>query len=58
MMIEIFHRLRRSRKAATAVEYGLILAVIVITMLASFQLVANTTVGMWSNVNDKVAAAR
>ena len=50
-------RLWRDRRGATAVEYGLIVAVIVIAMLASFREVANTTVGMWGNVNSKVATA-
>ena len=44
-------------RAATAVEYGLIVALIVIAMIASLQGVASTTIGMWGNVNNKVAAA-
>ena len=51
------HRLAGARRGATAVEYGLILALVVLTMLASFREVANTTVGMWGNVNAKVATA-
>ena len=50
-------RLLRDTRGATAVEYGMIVAVIVIAMIASFRSVADLTVGMWSNVNDKVAAA-
>ena len=50
-------RLLRCRRAATAIEYGLIVALIVIAMIASFKELANTTVGMWGNVNTKVAAA-
>ena len=50
-------RLLRDTRGATAVEYGIIVAVIVIAMIASFRSVADLTVGMWGNVNDKVAAA-
>ncbi len=47
----------RDSDAATAIEYGLVVALIVITMLASLQGVANTTVGMWNNVSTKVQNA-
>lgn len=47
----------RDRRGATAVEYGLILGLIVLAMIASFQALANQTVGMWGNVNTKVATA-
>lgn len=50
-------RLLRDRRGATAVEYGLIVALIVIAMIASFQALANTTVGMWGNVHTKMANA-
>lgn len=48
----------RCRRAATAVEYGLIVSLIVIAMIASFKLVANQTTSMWGNVNTAVANAR
>jgi pilus assembly protein Flp/PilA len=56
-MIAFLQRLRACRKAATAVEYGMIVALIVIAMVASFKDVANATTGMWGNVNTKVANA-
>ena len=56
-MIHVLCQLARSRRGATAVEYGLIVAVIVITMVAALQGLANTTTGMWNNVSDKVQAA-
>ncbi|RIV90000.1 Flp family type IVb pilin [Aurantiacibacter xanthus] len=43
--------------AATAVEYGLILSLIVLAMVASLQGVADMTVGMWENVKGKVLGA-
>lgn len=50
--------LLRCRRAATAVEYGLIVSLIVIAMIASFKLVANQTVTLWGNVSNAVANAR
>ncbi len=48
----------RCRRGATAVEYGLIVSLIVIAMIASFKLVANQTTTMWGNINTAVANAR
>ena len=39
-------------------EYGLIIALVVLALIAGLTTLANTTTGMWSNVNDKVATAR
>lgn len=51
-------RVIRDRRGTTAIEYGLIVAVIVIAMIASFQSVADVTVGMWNSVSHKVVNAR
>ena len=56
-MIHVLRQLARSRRGATAVEYGLILSLVVLTMLAALQGLANTTSGMWNNVSDKVQSA-
>jgi pilus assembly protein Flp/PilA len=53
-MIHVLRQLARSRRGATAVEYGLILSLVVLTMLAALQGLASTTTGMWNNVADKV----
>jgi pilus assembly protein Flp/PilA len=47
-------RLCRDRKAATAVEYGLIVSLVVIAMVAALMSVGRTTADMWNNVSDKV----
>lgn len=39
------------------VEYGLIIAVIVIVMVVALVGVGQATTGMWNNVNDKVQQA-
>ena len=47
-------KLRSDSKAATAVEYALILALIVLAILASMRSVASATIGMWNNVDEQV----
>ncbi|MFC3442071.1 Flp family type IVb pilin [Sphingobium rhizovicinum] len=55
-LIEIIARwgLARCERGATAVEYALIIAMIVLAMLAALNSVANKTVGMWNNVATEV----
>jgi pilus assembly protein Flp/PilA len=47
-------RFIRDKKAASAVEYALILALIFLAMLVSLQNVANSTINMWNTVENKV----
>ena len=49
--------LTRDTAGATAIEYGLVAALIVVTMIASLQGLANQTVSMWNNVSTKVQNA-
>ena len=58
MLIKLIRRLAKNRRGGTAIEYGLIAALVVITMIAAFIQVADSTVGLWSNVNTKMAVAR
>ena len=58
MIARFLSKLAADRKGGTAIEYGLIVALIVIAMIASLGQVASTTKGMWSNVNDKMERAR
>lgn len=44
-------RLLRNDRGATAVEYGLILSMVVLAMLAALGGVANETKKMWGNVS-------
>ncbi len=53
-MIRTLRRLLASDKGATAVEYGLILAMIVLAMMAALSNVASKTTGMWGNVANEV----
>lgn len=51
-------RLLRDRQGGTAIEYGLIAALVVITMISALQLLAGTTTGMWNNISADVNRAR
>ena len=57
-LIETISRwgLLRCERGATAVEYGLILALIVLAIIAALSNVANKTIGMWNNVATEVLA--
>ena len=57
-LIEIFVRksLIRCERGATAVEYGLILALVVLAMIAALSEVANKTIGKWNHVATEVLA--
>lgn len=57
-MLSALRRLLAEQKAATAVEYGLIVSLIVLAMLAGFQSVGSQTISMWGNVSSKVVNAR
>ncbi len=52
-----FFRIFKDQRGATAVEYGLILALIFLAMAGAIALVASTTVTMWNNVSDEVRGA-
>jgi len=52
-----FAKLVRDIKAASAVEYGLICALIVLAMIAGLNAVASQTTTMWGDVSDNVTRA-
>lgn len=47
-------RLRKNSEGATAVEYGLILALIALASIGAFRTLANTVTSMWNEVADNV----
>ena len=47
--------LGRCERGATAVEYALIIAMIVLVMVSALSAVANKTIGMWNNVANEVS---
>ncbi|MGO4167137.1 Flp family type IVb pilin [Novosphingobium sp. YAF33] len=50
-------RLLRDEDGATAIEYGLILAMIVLAMFVALNSLASETIALWTSVNDKSTAA-
>lgn len=50
-------RLLKDQRAATAVEYGLILAMIFLAMIVAVRGVASVTTGMWNNISTEVLGA-
>jgi pilus assembly protein Flp/PilA len=56
-MIRLMRRIFRDRRGATAVEYGLILALIVIAMLLALSSLAQETNDKWNYVSSKVNEA-
>ncbi len=50
-------RLIRETRAATAVEYGLIVALIFLAILVGVVALANVTTNMWNNVQTEVRNA-
>ena len=53
-MIDPLKKLYLSDEGATAVEYGLILALIALAAIVAISGVANETVGMWGDVANQV----
>lgn len=52
--MNILKKLYRSEQGATAVEYGLILALIAIAAIVAISGLANTTGNMWNTVAEEV----
>ena len=53
-MNNFLRRLGAEKKGATVVEYGLIIALIIIAIVGAVNGVASTTTGMWNNVSSIV----
>ncbi|HYD25993.1 MAG TPA: Flp family type IVb pilin [Croceibacterium sp.] len=49
-------RILRDTRGATAVEYGLIVALIVIAIIGALEGVANENTGLWAVVTERVSA--
>jgi pilus assembly protein Flp/PilA len=56
-LVKTIYRLIRDSKAATAVEYGLICALIVLAIMAALLALGSVTSDMWEKVSDKVQTA-
>ena len=49
-------RLLRDNRGATAIEYGLIVSLVVIAMIVALQGVAGANTDLWAHVREKVTA--
>lgn len=47
--------LLQDERGATAVEYGLIISLVVIAMISALVQVAGTTIAMWDGVSNEVS---
>jgi pilus assembly protein Flp/PilA len=56
-VLELIRGIEKCQKGATAVEYGLIVSLIVIAMLVGLGAFADTTQKMWNKVSDKTVNA-
>ena len=52
-----FRRLLADKKGATAIEYGLIAALIVIAMMGGLRAMGGGAGGMWSNISNAVQSS-
>ena len=57
MIVRMLTRLAQDRRGGTAIEYGLIAALVIITMIGVFVQVANTTTTMWGTINTKISTS-
>ena len=56
-MLNYLLRLYRDDQAATAVEYAVLLALILVAVISAINAVGNTTSGIWANDANKISAA-
>lgn len=56
--MNLLKRIGRDSRGATAVEYGLIVSLVVIACIGAFQAVAGETIEMWSLVSSEVTKER
>ena len=53
----IFRRLRSDKRGATAIEYGLLAALIAMGMIAGLTTLGGGAYGMWGKMSNRVDAA-
>jgi pilus assembly protein Flp/PilA len=52
--LKFFRKLLRDNRGATAIEYGLIVALIVLAMMGALRGVADENTGLWAVVTQKI----
>jgi pilus assembly protein Flp/PilA len=56
-MLKRLRALARDRRGATAIEYGLIVSLIILSMMVALTNFATQSISMWNNISNKVAGA-
>jgi pilus assembly protein Flp/PilA len=56
-MLERIRRIQKCNQGATAVEYGLIVALIIIAVMASLGSVANGIQDVWNKVSNELSTS-
>jgi pilus assembly protein Flp/PilA len=56
-MKDLIKKLGRDERGGTAIEYGLIISLVVIAMIAALGNFAATTINMWNTVSEEVSGA-
>ena len=56
-MREAFRKLVRDSRGVTAIEYGLLVAIIALACISSFAYFVQVTNGMWLDAGNKVASS-
>jgi pilus assembly protein Flp/PilA len=57
MGMRLFWKLLADRRGATAVEYALICALIVLACMFAISAVADSTIGMWDGVSNNMSGS-
>ncbi len=57
VMFRLLRRMAGDEAGATAIEYGLIVSLVVIAIIASMSQVANENTGVWARITDKTDVA-
>lgn len=53
-MRDFFTSLARDTRGATAIEYGLIISLVILAIMASMQLMATNIINVWNDIASKV----
>jgi pilus assembly protein Flp/PilA len=53
-MVKMLRRIMRDNRGATAVEYGLVVSLIIIAILASMSQLATNFNALWTNIGDQI----
>ena len=53
-VITVLKKMMRDQTAATAIEYGLIISLIVLGIVGALNQLAGSTIGMWDHVSSTV----